>query len=437
MRLSVVLAAWLSFIGAQAYTLGPVQKPVAARTHRLKLVDTPLKPLLSENASVIFPIDDDWDALQIRGTSPRIHPNFVVVVEPATEEDVQKTVQYASELGLPFLAVSGSHGWTKTLNNIPYGIQINMRKLNSITLDSSGTTATVGGGTLQWELNRALYARNKQTGALRGAGHNFGIVTSVELKVYDIPSNWTLSTFIYSSDKLEAVLDLVNKIDSDATRSPNLPLILYSISYQGPKPEADPYFAQFEAIGPLTVKPATNVNNVDIYKLTQNSLDSVACTRNRSSMGSGTSLPLWNTTAARAAFDIFTNLTADPRFSQSVFLLENYGMQGVQAVDPGSTSLSLEERQYPAVANPTIWWNGSAALGQADAEAYGEQIRQALFSGLPEGAKKHTYVNYAVGTEHFNQMYGYDTTRVQSLKALKKVYDPNDRFGYYNPVPLV
>ncbi|KAJ4359758.1 uncharacterized protein N0V89_000314 [Didymosphaeria variabile] len=154
-------------------------------------------------------------------------------------------------------------------------------------------------------------------------------------------------------------------------------------------------------------------------------------------MGSGTSLPDWNTTAARAAFNIFTKMTADPRFSQSVFLLENYGIQGVQAVDPGSTSLSLEERQYPVVANPTIWWNGSAALGQADAEAYGEQIRQALFSGLPEGANKHTYVNYAVGTENFNQLYGYDTARVQRLKALKKMYDPENRFGYYNPVPMV
>ncbi|KAJ4359757.1 uncharacterized protein N0V89_000313 [Didymosphaeria variabile] len=154
---------WLS-LGARAYTLGPVEKPIAARTNHLKLVTTLLKPLLSENASVTLPNDNNWDALQIRGTSPRIHPNFVVVIEPATEEDVQKTVQYASTSGTPFLAVSGSHGWTKTLNNMPYGVQINMRKLNSITLDLGGKTATVGGGTLQWELNRALYAGNKQAG---------------------------------------------------------------------------------------------------------------------------------------------------------------------------------------------------------------------------------------------------------------------------------
>jgi hypothetical protein len=214
-------------------------------------------------------------------------------------------------------------------------------------------------------------------------------------------------------------------------------LILYTISYQGPTAEAAPYFAKFQALGPITVKPASNVSNIDLYKINQNSLDSAACTRDKSSMGSGVSLPFWNTTAARTAFNIFANMTADSRFSKSVFLLENYGMQGVQAVDPTSTSLSLEERQYPVVANPSIWWNGSAALGQADAEAYGEQIRQALFAGLQEGVKKHTYVNYAVGTENFNQMYGYDTSRVQKLKTLKKAYDPMNKFGFYNPVPLV
>ncbi|OAG12219.1 FAD-binding domain-containing protein [Paraphaeosphaeria sporulosa] len=509
MRSSVIIATWLSFRGVQTHALGPFEKNIAARADHLNIATTALKPLLSQNASVILPTDNDWDALQIRGTSPRIHPKFNAIVEPATEADVQKTVQFASKFGIPFLAVSGTHGWTKTLNNLPYGIQINMRKLNSVTVDPSGNTATIGGGTLQWEANKVLYAKGKQAvltlcectsiagpmlagghsmlqarhgytldnlvsarvilangtavtassssnsdlfWALRGAGQSFGIVTSLQLNVYDIPSTWTISTFIYRSDKLEAVLDAVNKLDGDAMRSQNLvingvgtrippmdpqnPMIIYTLSYQGPEAEALPYFSKFKAIGPITVKPSTNVNNMELYKITQNSVDSAACARNKNSMGSGVSLPSWNTTAARAAFNIFAKMTADRRFSRSVFLLENYGMQGVRAVDPSLTSLSLEERQYPAVANPTIWWNGTAAVGQADAEAYGEQIRQALFAGLPKGAKKHTYVNYAVGTENFNQMYGYDTARVQRLKTLKKAYDPENRFGFYNPVPL-
>ncbi|KAF1977347.1 hypothetical protein BU23DRAFT_564869 [Bimuria novae-zelandiae CBS 107.79] len=263
--------------------------------------------------------------------------------------------------------------------------------------------------------------------ALKGAGHNFGILTSLQLKVYDIQSNWTVHAFIYSTDKLEAVLDVVNAVDGNATRpvnlviagvslrildiDPNNPVVVYTISYEGTEAEAAPYFAYFQAIGPIVVQPATDVDYVSLYTVTQNSLDSIACTRNKNAMGSGASLPVWNTTAA-------------------LFLLENYGMQGVRAVDASSTSLSLEERQYPIIANLTIWWEGIAAKDTADAMAYGEQIRQAFFAGLPAGAKKHTYVNYAVGTEGFNQMYGYDAPRVNKLKALKKRLDPKNRFGY-------
>lgn len=213
------------------------------------------------------------------------------------------------------------------------------------------------------------------------------------------------------------------------------PVVLYTLSYQGPAAEAAPYFARFKALGPITVNPANDVTNAQLYNVTQNSLDSSACARNRNSMGSGASLPSWNTTAARAAFNIYSKMTSDPRFMGSVLLLENYGMQGVRAVDASSTSLSLEERQYPVVANPTIGWNGTDGQVEAEAEAYGEQIRQAFFAGLPKGAKRHTYVNYAVGTENFNQLYGYDAARVQRLKVLKKAYDPKNAFGFYNPVP--
>lgn len=214
-------------------------------------------------------------------------------------------------------------------------------------------------------------------------------------------------------------------------------MIVYRVSYEGTEAEAAPYLAYFQALGPLAVQPATNVDYASLYTVTQNNVSSAACVRNMNSMGTGASLPVWNTTSARVAFEIFSKLTADTRFAHSVLLFENYGMQGVRAFDASSTSLSLEERQYPIVANPTIFWEGGAAKDSADAMAYGEQIRQALFAGLPSGDKEHTYVNYAMGTESFNQMYGYDTARIKRLKALKKKLDPKNKFGYYNPIPSV
>lgn len=49
--------------------------------------------------------------------------------------------------------------------------------------------------------------------AIRGAGHNFGLVTEWEFRVYDVkPYKYSYEIFIYSGDKLEALLDLVNSM---------------------------------------------------------------------------------------------------------------------------------------------------------------------------------------------------------------------------------
>lgn len=56
--------------------------------------------------------------------------------------------------------------------------------------------------------------------ALQGAGHNFGIVTSLEVKAYDVPSEWTVYTLMYSSDKVEDLFSLVNEIEGSGAQRP-------------------------------------------------------------------------------------------------------------------------------------------------------------------------------------------------------------------------
>jgi FAD/FMN-containing dehydrogenase len=255
-----------------------------------------LKPQLSNDAIVTFPWDSRWDELQVRGSSPRVSPGYNVVVEVATEADVQTTVTLANRFNVPFLAVSGTHGWTRTLNKLQHGIQINLRKLNVTTLNRDEKTAIVGGGTLQYEITRSLFAYGKYAGklklniiqnfrsilfslvtglaecvsvagpllggghsllqgqhgfsldnlvsarvvlasgnlvevsrtknadlfwALQGAGHNFGILTSLEVKTYDIPSNWTVYSIVFATDKLEALFSLINKFEEPSSQRPS------------------------------------------------------------------------------------------------------------------------------------------------------------------------------------------------------------------------
>ena len=47
---------------------------------------------------------------------------------------------------------------------------------------------------------------------MQGAGHNFGVVTSVTTKVYDIEQyDWAIETIVFSCDKVEQVYEAANK----------------------------------------------------------------------------------------------------------------------------------------------------------------------------------------------------------------------------------
>lgn len=50
--------------------------------------------------------------------------------------------------------------------------------------------------------------------ALRGAGHNFGVVTEVKHKFYDIPpkDKWATKSYIFTGDKVEEVFEASNTL---------------------------------------------------------------------------------------------------------------------------------------------------------------------------------------------------------------------------------
>jgi FAD/FMN-containing dehydrogenase len=148
----------------KVWLLQAIEISVAPAQNDLEQAVAALMPQLSSGAIITLPSQPRWKALQIRASSPRLAPHYTVVVEAATEKDVQATVSLANRFNVPFLAVSGTHGWATSLNKFPYGVQINMRKLNTTTLGHDGKTAIVGGGILQHEITRSLFANGKYTG---------------------------------------------------------------------------------------------------------------------------------------------------------------------------------------------------------------------------------------------------------------------------------
>jgi len=60
---------------------------------------------------------------------------------------------------------------------------------------------------------KTIDAKSDLWWAMQGAGHNFGIVTSVTSKIYDIVNtDWAIETIIFSGDKVEAVYEAANDV---------------------------------------------------------------------------------------------------------------------------------------------------------------------------------------------------------------------------------
>jgi FAD/FMN-containing dehydrogenase len=137
-----------------------------------------LSPLLSEAAELYFPGSEGFANATSRW-SAAIRPQFDVIVNVKTEEDVQHTVcpipvvssprlqrkvRFANKHKRPFLTISGGHGQASTLGDVRKGVGIWIRGMNGVHVVDNGKAALIGGGIQSGELIKALWESGKQTG---------------------------------------------------------------------------------------------------------------------------------------------------------------------------------------------------------------------------------------------------------------------------------
>ena len=65
-------------------------------------------------------------------------------------------------------------------------------------------------------------------------------MTSLEVKTFDIPSNWTVYSLIFPSDKVESLFSLINKFEEPSTPRPA------KLAFTG-------VFARIPAVDPVNV----------------------------------------------------------------------------------------------------------------------------------------------------------------------------------------
>ncbi|KAJ1322929.1 fumiquinazoline A oxidase [Microdochium nivale] len=465
-----------------------------------------LAPLLSGGASLSFPRDSSWGELTARVAAPRVAPQFFAVVEVATEADVEHTIKFANEYCHPFLAVSGSHGFPTSMGKIHRGIQINLRRLNTIKVSEDGETATAGGGILQHETVRDLFAKGKMAATglcacvsfagpllggghsmlqarhgfsadnlvsarltlangssitasseenaelfwgLKGVGHNLGVVTSFDVKVYDADELWAMDVLIFTQDKLEELFEVFNQLEDDIADpgllvaggaiawNPELdkenPVINIQLFSAGTATSIDAYIAAFRALGPAASFAAHDIPYGDIFTTAGLGVDNPVCRKEANLLALPSSVDRWDPAAMRAGFTLFADFTRSPMspFGTSIWLIESYGRKGVRDVPVDSAAVPAEERERHILHSPILWWDGSSEQEREQVREWAARYQAAV---APRDAEPHFYVNYAQGGEALDLVYGKDQERLERLRRLKKEWDPDNRFGFYNPI---
>ncbi|KAL2286055.1 hypothetical protein FJTKL_07293 [Diaporthe vaccinii] len=484
---------------APVCSLGGIRRPI----------DTTFSSLgskLSEDANIYFPGSEGF--VNGSGTWAAKKPQLDALVRVAAEEDVQITIRFANAFNRPFLAITGGHGETWDLGNVRNGIGISMRGLAYIHVADDGRSATIGGGTQSGEVIAALWSMGKQAvatacdcagiispmlggghgwlqgqhglltdnilsarvvladgtavtaspsvnsdlfWALRGAGHNFGIVTSVDYRIFDVEPGqgrlWAYEEYVFKQDKLEALFGWANGLlqgDTESPRpvelthyahfefrpdiDPENPIILFWLIWQGRGTIPPAYTDRVRALFPVSIKAGTT-DITGMNTVAGAAYGTAACAKgSTSALLFGVSLKRWNLEGLRATLDIYNTLP--PELRNSFVLLEAYSTRGVEAVSDDETA--YPDRFNQILASPAMYYQaGNASLDDLAAE-FGGRMRNALFNG--SGQPLHAYVNYAHGDESLRALYGYEDWRLWRLSRLKAKYDPFGKFGYYAPI---
>ncbi|KAJ5233168.1 hypothetical protein N7468_006124 [Penicillium chermesinum] len=462
-----------------------------------------LKQQLSSCASVYYPGSTGFENATTRW-SVLDEPKVNVVVSPCTENDVAEAVKYANKQGLPFLVYNGVHGALVSLGKMTHGVGIAMNQLSSVQVAEDGKTATMGGGTMSKVVTDKLWAAGKQTvtgtcecvsllgpalggghgwlqghhglvadqfvsmnvvlangtlttidsnsdlfWAMKGAGHNFGIVTSLTSKIYDIEhTDWAIETIIFSGDKVEAVYQAANDYlvkngtqPADVSNwsywmnnpdaDPHNPVIVFYIIQEGVQAVDPVYTEPFHNLGPISVTPQSGTYK-DLANWTGIALESPPCQKvGMANPRFPIYLESYNITAQKKAWDLYAPaVRGSSPFNNSIFMFEGYPVEGVHDVAASSSAFAF--RSENLLAAPLINYIPAGDLAE-EAAQLGNQLRDTLWAAT--GRKDfRAYINYAYGNETFEQIYGAEKWRQDRLHFLKKKYDPENKFGFYAPI---
>jgi FAD/FMN-containing dehydrogenase len=336
------------------------------------------------------------------------------------------------------LAQNGGHGFNDAFHLGQNGVLINLRALNGIFFNAARTEAVVQGGALISEVIDAAWVNNAQllTGncncvgtlgaalgggygnlmglyglsidnilalntvladgrlvtvtprdadlwwALRGAGPNFGIVTSAVYKSYPVPQAQNKAWrggLLFTDDKVEAVTQAIEELKLEpkmsllllfVTSGPpeSAPLIIVQVFYYGSAVEGKKAFASVYAIGPYADTTAETPYN------RWNAPSDVFCLKGERKPSYGVGFSRMVPATMHFIWNQYTAFVKHSGTGNSAILVEAYPLEKAQSLGSASSSFPGRDIRFNGIA---IAWYPGRSLDQA-AEAFGSSVRDAL-----------------------------------------------------------
>ncbi|EPS31096.1 hypothetical protein PDE_06051 [Penicillium oxalicum 114-2] len=415
---------------------------------KLKILDK----VLSEGASIKFPGDPDFYPNTIRW-SEYAAPQPGAVINVATETDVQKTLAVNLKEGWAIIEAGALVG---EVIDAAYAAKAHVVVGNCNSVGACG--AMLGGGFSRLQANYSISIDNvislrlvtekgdmiaasstenvELLWGLKGAGHNFGIVTAAKVKAFPQINNgihWE-STMVFLPDHIEEVTQTINDLHMGEGMSIHyvftglspfgFPAVVLELWYAGTPSDAQKAFAPLFSLKPIyqdsSPTPYNEINAVldrGQYKGGQKPMWSVALEK----IDPAAARELWK---HYLAFRL-----RHPSAKDSVVMFQCYGFGKVRQVPDESAAFPWRALNFHVCASLLY---SDPILDEA-ANVWGDKFRQILqeASGM---RKNKVYVNYATGNEPIEEKYGYGEDRLKKLRDLKTEWDPEGRFSHYHPI---
>lgn len=225
---------------------------------------------------------------------------------------------------------------------------------------------------------------------MKGAGHNFGIVTSFELKIHPREVDiWHYHNYIWTEDHLEALYEAANELHKDGNTPVNLALnvnsmvlnttisktkvspdpvscsshpfflltsvqavISWTFAYRGSAEEAEKVLAPFNKISPVW-ETSGDVPYPQISDAQGTNIESDTCSLNHTWIMSTAGLKVYNITSTRQMYELNNKyLNKYPQLLDAYVSMDSYSNIGVRRFKSEDSAFPFRDYNHLTYAHP-------------------------------------------------------------------------------------